>query len=94
MFLGAPIPVAISEHVPMVQWTNTTSSYHGVEIEIIDSLGKSLNFQPIYYKPNRSEETNWHLEDIYENDTQNGENETQIDSKLIEEVVSGDYKLN
>ncbi|EDV39321.2 uncharacterized protein Dana_GF24559 [Drosophila ananassae] len=84
---GAPIPVAISEHVPMVQWINTSSSYHGVEIEIIDSIGKSLNFQPIYYKPNKTEETNWDLEDINENDTQNGENETQIDSKLIEEVA-------
>ncbi|KAH8270512.1 hypothetical protein KR018_011042 [Drosophila ironensis] len=87
---GASINVAIAEHVPMVQWINTTNSYHGVEIEIVDALGKALNFQPIYYKPNKSEETSWELGEGYENESLDGfdENGTHIDSPLIEAVAS------
>ncbi|KAH8379522.1 hypothetical protein KR009_005421 [Drosophila setifemur] len=82
---GTSMPVAISEHVPMVQWVNTSNSYHGVEIEIMNSLGKALNFQPVYYKPNQSEDSNWELDEGYGN-VNSDENETRINSKLIDEA--------
>ncbi|KAH8240065.1 hypothetical protein KR032_010800 [Drosophila birchii] len=88
---GASMPVAISEHVPMVMWLNTTNSYQGVEVEIMNALGQALNFKPIYYKPNQSENAEWELGvDGYGNGNSEGyvENETRIDSLLIEEVAS------
>ncbi|KAH8296768.1 hypothetical protein KR054_011015 [Drosophila jambulina] len=88
---GASLPVAISEHVPMVMWLNTTNSYQGVEVEIMNALGKALNFKPSYYKPNQSENAEWELGgEGYGNGNSDGyaENETRIDSILIEEVAS------
>ncbi|XP_022220410.2 uncharacterized protein LOC111072705 [Drosophila obscura] len=79
---GAALPVAVVEHVPMVQWSNTTSSYQGVEVDIMNALGKALNFQPVYYRPNVSEESDWEQYDVAY-----GENKTHIDSKLIAEVA-------
>ncbi|XP_017021046.1 glutamate receptor ionotropic, kainate glr-3 [Drosophila kikkawai] len=86
---GASVPVAISEHVPMVMWLNTTNSYQGVEVEIMNALGKALNFQPTYYKPNQSENADWALGGENYGSTEGfSENETSIDSLLIEEVAS------
>ncbi|XP_030371987.1 uncharacterized protein LOC115622230 [Scaptodrosophila lebanonensis] len=54
---GAQLPVAIMEHVPMVQLVAATSSYQGVEIEIMTALAKALNFQPMYYQLNETDFT-------------------------------------
>ncbi|XP_016987572.1 uncharacterized protein LOC108050403 [Drosophila rhopaloa] len=87
---GASIPVAISEHVPMVLWLNTTNSFQGVEVEIMNALGRALNFKPVYYRPNQSENMDWELENGYGNGNPDGyvQNETRIDSMLIEEVAA------
>ncbi|XP_033239760.1 uncharacterized protein Ir68a [Drosophila pseudoobscura] len=79
--MGAALPVAVVEHVPMVQWSNTTNSYQGVEVEIMHALGQALKFQPVYYQANGSEATDWEQDDAF------GENKTHIDSKLIEELA-------
>ncbi|XP_034658940.1 uncharacterized protein LOC117895415 [Drosophila subobscura] len=79
---GASLPVAVVEHVPMVQWSNTTNSYQGVEVDIMNALGQALNFQPNYYEPNESEDTDWE-----QNDAEDVQNKTHIDSKLIAEVA-------
>ncbi|XP_017059389.1 uncharacterized protein LOC108100146 [Drosophila ficusphila] len=87
---GASMPVAVSEHVPMAMWVNTTHSFQGVEVEIMSALGKALNFKPVYYKPNRSENAenmDWELENGYGNPDGYGQNESHIDSMLIEEVA-------
>ncbi|KAH8363940.1 hypothetical protein KR084_000637 [Drosophila pseudotakahashii] len=87
---GVSMPVALAEHVPMVLWTNTTNSFQGVEVEIMNALGKSLNFRPVYYRPNQSETVDWELENGYGNGNPdgNGQNESHIDSLLIEEVAA------
>ncbi|XP_017080297.1 uncharacterized protein LOC108114054 isoform X2 [Drosophila eugracilis] len=87
---GAPMPVAIAEHVPMVMWVNATNSFQGVEVEIMNALGKALNFKPVYYRPNQSENLDWELETGYGNSNPDGygQNETYIDSMLIDEVAA------
>ncbi|XP_064551605.1 uncharacterized protein Ir68a [Drosophila montana] len=56
---GAQLAVAIAEHVPMVQLNRTTNTYQGVEVEIMNSLAKALNFQPLYYAVNESDASDW-----------------------------------
>lgn len=91
------MPVAISEHVPMVLWANATKSFQGVEVEIMNALGKALNFKPVYYKPNQTENMDWTELDggasvAYGTGNPDGyaQNGTHIDSMLVDEVVSGD----
>ncbi|EDW41076.1 GM24763 [Drosophila sechellia] len=88
---GTSLPVAISEHVPMVLWANASKSFQGVEVEIMNALGKALNFKPVYYKPNQTENMDWELDgtaygggnpDLY------GQNGTHIDSMLVDEVAA------
>ncbi|XP_043648560.1 glutamate receptor ionotropic, delta-1 isoform X2 [Drosophila teissieri] len=84
---GASMPVAISEHVPMVLWANATQSFQGVEVEIMNALGKALNFKPLYYKPNQSETVNWELDGAAYGGGNPEQNGTHIDSMLVDEVA-------
>ncbi|EDX10063.1 GD12812 [Drosophila simulans] len=88
---GTPLPVAISEHVPMVLWANATKSFQGVEVEIMNALGKALNFKPVYYKPNQTENMDWELDGTaYGGGNLDGfgQNGTHIDSMLVDEVAA------
>ncbi|XP_026832980.1 uncharacterized protein LOC6544246 isoform X2 [Drosophila erecta] len=87
---GTPLPVAISEHVPMVLWANATNSFQGVEVEIMNALGKALNFRPVYYKPNQTENMDWELDGAADGNADPdayGQNGTHIDSMLVNEVA-------
>ncbi|KAM8709320.1 hypothetical protein ACLKA7_016171 [Drosophila subpalustris] len=76
---GAPLTVAIAEHVPMVHLNRSTNTFEGVEVMIVDALAKSLHFQPLYYIHNESDALVWDqlLED----------NETRLETGLIGEVA-------
>ncbi|KAH8418736.1 hypothetical protein KR222_006018 [Zaprionus bogoriensis] len=77
--LGARLPVAIAEHVPMVHLNRSTNSYQGVEVEIVAALAKTLTFQPLYYTLNENEAA--------EEEQTLPENETHLETGLIGEVA-------
>lgn len=77
--------MAVGDHAPMAHLNSSTKSYQGVELKIMNALAKTLGFQPQYYTLNGSD-SNYDLEQ---------ENETQLETGLIGEVVGGNQaRLN
>lgn len=61
-YLGLKLPVAVFEHIPMVTYFNeskTEVKYKGVEIEIVMTLGKAMNFKPKFYESPNSQQERW-----------------------------------
>ncbi|XP_050319942.1 glutamate receptor ionotropic, kainate glr-3 [Bactrocera neohumeralis] len=56
---GFAMPIVVFEHVPMVRRHTDNSTFIGLEVEILKSLGVKLNFKPDFYETNDAAYEHW-----------------------------------